>query len=89
LSTGSVVQQLVFVPLSSEHSTQGSIEKDRMLMVSGDLDLGSAGTFSSALFDGQQWHPYLTSLSASGAAGAVNSLFYSHKNFSFSARRKC
>lgn len=60
-----------------------------MLMVSGDLDLGSTGTFSSALFDGQQWHPYLTSLSATGNPGSVGSLFYSHPNFSFTAKRKC
>ncbi len=59
-----------------------------MLMVSGDLDLGSTGTFSSALFDGQQWHPYLTSLSATGDTGSVSSLFYSQHNFSFTAKRE-
>ncbi len=59
-----------------------------MLMLSGALDLGSTGSFSSALYDGQQWHPYLSSTSNSGSSGTVSSLFYSQHSFSFSARRE-
>ncbi|KAK4684667.1 hypothetical protein P7C73_g5502, partial [Tremellales sp. Uapishka_1] len=83
LLTGSLVQQLAFVPMSSEHSAEGAIEKDRMLMVSGDLYLENMGNATSALFDGAQWYPYLVGTSSSGTLGAASSLFYSESTFSF------
>ena len=83
LLPGSLVQQLAFVPMSVEHTSAGSIEKDRMLMVSGDLVLENAGNATSALYDGAAMHPYLVGSSSSGAVGSGYQLFWSSPTFSF------
>lgn len=89
LSTGSDVQQLVFVPLTSSSPVRSSnslIESDRMLFVSGALTINST-TISSALFDGSSWYPYLIAQTAKGGTGVVSQLFYSVMNFDLSAAR--
>jgi hypothetical protein len=75
------------VPLQDTHSTNGVIEPDRMLMVSGSLADSSFGTASSALFDGRNFIPYITSASSSGSPGSIATLFHSFSKFSFSQRR--
>lgn len=77
------MSQLTMVPLQDDHSANGVIETDRMLMVSGLLSSSSFGTVSTALFDGQTFFPYINSTSAKGTPGAVSSLFYSFSTFSF------
>ncbi|GAA5900213.1 hypothetical protein JCM8208_002052 [Rhodotorula glutinis] len=79
--TGSGVQQLAFVPLSNSHDSNGVIESNRMLLVSGDLTINDTAV-SSALYDGASWYPYLVATSATGSAGVVSQLFYSVSNFS-------
>ncbi|WVQ80663.1 hypothetical protein IAT38_002768 [Cryptococcus sp. DSM 104549] len=86
LQTGSLVQQLAFVPMSTEHEARGAIENDRMLMVSGDLVLENMGNATSALFDGANWYPYLVGTAASGGLGAGSSLFWSDSDFSFKVK---
>ncbi|KPV77610.1 uncharacterized protein RHOBADRAFT_51443 [Rhodotorula graminis WP1] len=81
LGTGSGVQQLAFVPLSNSHDSNGVIESNRMLLVSGDLTINDTAV-SSALYDGASWYPYLVATSATGSAGVVSQLFYSVSNFS-------
>ncbi|KAL8292370.1 hypothetical protein RQP46_001836 [Phenoliferia psychrophenolica] len=85
LETGSGVQQLVFVPLTTDHSSNDVIEKDRMLLVAGDLTINETST-STALFDGETWYPYLVSTSALGGAGVVSQFFYSITDFSLAGR---
>ncbi|EIN11377.1 hypothetical protein PUNSTDRAFT_63207 [Punctularia strigosozonata HHB-11173 SS5] len=77
------ISQLVMVPLSDTHTANSIIEKDRMLLVSGTLSESSFGNASSALFDGQTFHPYITSTSASGDPGAISALIHSFATFSF------
>ncbi|KWU43966.1 hypothetical protein RHOSPDRAFT_5691, partial [Rhodotorula sp. JG-1b] len=84
LGAGSGVQQLVFVPLAKDHDSNGVLESDRMLLVSGNLQINETSV-SSALFDGASWYPFLVATAASGSAGAVSQLFYSITNFSLSA----
>jgi hypothetical protein len=86
LLSGSLVQQLAFVPLSSEHTASGLIERDRMLMVSGDLYLDDMGNVTSALYDGSNWHPYLVGTSSTGGLASGASLFWSESSFDFSIR---
>lgn len=87
LMDGTAIQNLAFVPLSKRHEAQGPIQDDRMLMASGNVFLSNKGNVSSALYDGQQWHPYLVGSSPTGAIGAGSSLFWSESNFSFSLRK--
>ncbi|WRT67827.1 uncharacterized protein IL334_004801 [Kwoniella shivajii] len=86
LAPGSLVSQLAFVPMKTEHTPQGFIESDRMLMVSGDLYLENSGNVTSALYDGSTWYPYLVGTSSSGELGAGGSLFWSESSFSFKVR---
>ncbi|GAA5977101.1 hypothetical protein JCM5350_003219 [Sporobolomyces pararoseus] len=83
LATGSGVQQLAFVPLQSDHESNDIVEKNRMLLVSGDLTINDT-SLSAALYDGQDWYPYLVSTSATGSAGVISRLFYSSTSFSLS-----
>jgi hypothetical protein len=86
LLAGSLVQQLAFVPLSSEHDAPGLMEKDRMLMISGDLYLENMGNVTSALYDGSNYHPYLVATSSTGQLASGSSLFWSESSFDFSIR---
>ncbi|KAF9562785.1 hypothetical protein CPC08DRAFT_362723 [Agrocybe pediades] len=82
---GTTVAQLVMVPLQGSHASNGVIEGDRMLMISGSLSTPS-GNASSALYDGENVFPYIVSTSADGSSGSVSSLFHSFASFSFSQR---
>ena len=85
----SSVSQLAMVPLQNQHSAQGIIEGDRMLLMSGSL-VSSFGQASLVLFDGNDFIPYIVSASASGSSGSVAGLFNSLANFSFSRHsRSC
>ncbi|KAG6820890.1 hypothetical protein H0H93_010234 [Arthromyces matolae] len=86
LQATTTVSQLTMVPLQDKHSTNGVIEPDRMLMVSGLLFDSTFGNASSALFDGQTLIPYISTSSANGSVGAVASLFRSFATFSFNQR---
>ncbi|WWC70712.1 uncharacterized protein I206_104663 [Kwoniella pini CBS 10737] len=86
LAPGSLVSQLAFVPMKSEHTPTGSIESDRMLMLSGDLYLEDSGNVTSALYDGSTFYPYLVGTSANGNLGAGGALFWSESDFSFKVR---
>jgi cbb3-type cytochrome oxidase subunit 3 len=86
LADGTVIQQLAFVPLrqNHEHSANGVIERNRMLLANGDITLPS-GKVSAALYDGSTWYPYLVGSTSQGTLGSISSLFWSDQNFSFSA----
>lgn len=77
------------VPLQDTHSSNAIIEPDRMLLISGSLASDSFGNVSSALFDGQNFFPYIVSTSPSGGPGFVSQFFHSLATFSFNQRRKC
>lgn len=81
------VAQLTMVPLQDTHDSNGVIEADRMLMVSGSLAVSDYGNTSSALFDGQTFIPYLVSSSPSGSSGIVAGLFRSLSTFDFTQRK--
>ena len=85
LATGSTVQQLSFVPLSSNHDSKGSIEADRMLMLSGALAMPAIGPISSVLYDGSNMIPFLSTITSTGAAGTIAAFVYSVSAFRLAA----
>ncbi|TXT15845.1 hypothetical protein VHUM_00348 [Vanrija humicola] len=87
LLDGTVIQNLAFVPVKHAHTAEGAIEKNRMLMASGDVFLANTGNVSSALFDGASWHPYLVGSTAAGTLGAASSLFWSRSLIDFNFRK--
>lgn len=80
------ISQLTMVPVIDTHKSNGLIQSDRMLLLSGALSSSSFGDVSSVLFDGQSFVPYIVSASASGSPGAVSGLIHSFTSFSFARR---
>ncbi|TFK54374.1 hypothetical protein OE88DRAFT_1189445 [Heliocybe sulcata] len=80
------VSQLTMVPLQNTHSANGIIEPDRMLLVSGFLADSSFGNASSALFDGQNFIPYIMTRTADGDPGTISQVFHSLTTFSFTQK---
>ena len=76
------------VPVIDAHKSNGLIQNDRMLLLSGTLFSSSFGDASSVLFDGQSFIPYIVSASASGSPGTVSGLIHSFTSFSFARRRE-
>ncbi|KAG9120020.1 hypothetical protein FRC07_004660, partial [Ceratobasidium sp. 392] len=81
------VTQLTMVPLSSPHDSNSVLENNRALFMSGSLASDSFGTASTALFDGSNVYPFISTSSSSGSAGFVSGLFYSVSSFSFDPRK--
>ena len=79
---------MTMVPLQNTHASNGVIEPDRVLMISGTLSDSSFGNASSALFDGATFIPYVVTTSQSGTAGTVAGLFRSFATFSFTQKRE-
>jgi hypothetical protein len=88
LDSATNISQLTMVPLQDTHSANSIIESDRMLMISGHLTDSSFGNASTALFDGENYIPYIVTSSASGSPGFVSSMFNSISNFSFAQHRE-
>ena len=88
LDSNSSVGQLTIVPLQNTHPSNGVIEPDRVLMISGLLKGPGFDQASTALFDGQTLVPYTVAVTTSGAVGYVATLFHSISTFSFVQRRK-
>ncbi|TBU29554.1 cortical protein marker for cell polarity-domain-containing protein [Dichomitus squalens] len=86
LESTTEISQLTMVPLQNTHASNGIIEPDRVLMISGTLSDSSFGNASSALFDGATFIPYVVSTSQSGAPGTVAGLFRSFATFSFTQK---
>ncbi|PWN50996.1 hypothetical protein IE53DRAFT_68983 [Violaceomyces palustris] len=71
LLSDSGVAQLTFVPISRAHGTNSILENNRLLVVSGSLVMQDYGNISSALFDGQNWTPFLVATDINGNPGVV------------------
>ncbi|TIB03843.1 hypothetical protein E3P94_00366 [Wallemia ichthyophaga] len=61
------------------------MENDRILYVTGDIDLRGVGRVSSVMYDGLNWHPHLQTFGSDGSAGSLASIM-SSSDFSFSSR---
>lgn len=85
---GSDIQQLLLAPITSQNDNDYFSSNDRVLMVSGQLNLATSGQASTAIFDGSSWYPFLLSTTATGAAGAVAGFFYPAGSAHFGRHRK-
>ncbi|PWN37872.1 uncharacterized protein FA14DRAFT_187922 [Meira miltonrushii] len=65
------IAQLSFVGLTKPHPENTVLESNRMLVVSGALNMQTYGNVSTALFDGQSWTPFLLSTRTGGGPGVV------------------
>ncbi|EMD37469.1 hypothetical protein CERSUDRAFT_114109 [Gelatoporia subvermispora B] len=86
LQPATEISQLTVVPLQNTHAANGVVESDRMLWISGSLSDSSFGNASSALFDGENFIPYISSASSSGNLGVLSALIHSFSTFSFTQK---
>ena len=75
LQSGSVINSLQFLPLRENHVDNSIMASNRILLVSGNLQIQNQGAVSAALFDGQTWTPYLLSSNEAGVPGTIYSIF--------------
>ncbi|CAG8654722.1 4194_t:CDS:2, partial [Paraglomus brasilianum] len=76
LISTSRISQLTFLPINGNNPGNDIINGNRILMVAGDLQLDNGGNFSTALFDGQSWHPYLQASQNGGKNGNILGIFF-------------
>lgn len=82
------IHQVFMAPTLSETDSSYFSASNRVLMVTGQLNLASSGQASTAIFDGFSWYPYILSTTSSGAAGTVAGFFYPASMIQFGRRRK-
>lgn len=87
-ANGTTFSQLAVVPLQDTHSANGIIETDRVLLISGSLNMSNFGNASSVVFDGENYIPYFVSSSFVGGGSFISQLFHSLNNFSFAQKRE-
>lgn len=81
-----VIHRLEFLPVQeAERKDDSIIENDRILYVTGDINLRGVGPVSSVMYDGSNWHPHLQTFNSDGSTGSLASIMFS-SNFSFTAR---
>ncbi|KAG0143087.1 hypothetical protein CROQUDRAFT_81484 [Cronartium quercuum f. sp. fusiforme G11] len=90
LSNYSKVEHLAFVPIQNSKiptikTNVNGIEIDRMLLVSGNILLNNQN-FSSALWDGQNWFGYLSTINENGKSGVISKMISVAESFRSSAR---
>ncbi|CAG8468328.1 10801_t:CDS:2 [Ambispora leptoticha] len=86
LNSNSTVNQLQIVPMQTTHNSNGILDDNFMLLVSGSLSLEDYGNVSTALFDGEVFYPYIYSSQTGGLPGNILSIFFSN-NFDFNPRK--
>lgn len=77
------IAQLSFVGITKPHPDNNILENNRLLVVSGALSMSNYGNVSTALFDGQNWTPFLVSQSNTGGSGIVRAFTRSVEVLSF------
>lgn len=78
--TGTTVRGMEVLPLASDHEKDGYLNKDQILMVTGQLVLPGYGNASAALFNGTAMSPFLFSSTSDGQPGSMSHMFYEYKN---------
>ncbi|KAL9933048.1 hypothetical protein V8E36_008303 [Tilletia maclaganii] len=79
------IQQLTFVPILRAHGGNSILENNRLLVVSGLLQLANFGNVSSAFFDGATWQPFLLGAgSSNGSPGIVRAVVRATEVLKFS-----
>jgi hypothetical protein len=74
LGPGSVIEGLQVFTTTQKHGTSDTLDQANVLLVLGQLNLGSAGNASAALYNGTAWTPYLLATSGTND-GSLSQIF--------------
>ncbi|OJJ41795.1 hypothetical protein ASPWEDRAFT_23855 [Aspergillus wentii DTO 134E9] len=77
---GTIIQGLEVIPISSDHKSDDYLNKDLILIVTGQLVIPDFGNASAALFDGIDLTPFMLSSKSNGQPGTMSRLFMENQN---------
>lgn len=75
LGEGSVVRGLQVFSVSENHDSSDNIDKDKILMVLGELNLPGFGNASAVIYNGTDFQPFILSTTASNGQGSLSQVF--------------
>ncbi|KAL2385627.1 hypothetical protein RJZ90_001188 [Blastomyces dermatitidis] len=92
-STGAIfgretkIQGIQVMGIRGEHDETEVLDRDQVLLVSGQLQIPGFGNSSAALYDGTTLTPFILTTTADGQPGTVAELFSENKNTFRGSRR--
>ncbi|PGH18931.1 hypothetical protein AJ80_04258 [Polytolypa hystricis UAMH7299] len=86
-SDGTTIHGLQILGLSEDHEETDFLDKDQVLMISGQLQIPKFGTASAALYNGTTLIPFIITTTADGEPGSIAELFTENKNVLKGGRR--
>lgn len=75
-----VIRGIQILSLSEDHEDTDYLDKDQLLLITGQIQIPDFGTASAALFNGTDLTPFILSTTAGGQPGSLAALFTEHKN---------
>ncbi|KAI7880797.1 cortical protein marker for cell polarity-domain-containing protein [Mucor mucedo] len=76
LAQGTIISQLLLVPISSSSEQRYPSGTQNMLLAVGTLNIQDFGNASAALYDGTAWYPYLLTTQLNGKAGNIQKVIH-------------
>ncbi|KAL0257332.1 hypothetical protein SLS55_008143 [Diplodia seriata] len=75
LGEGSVVRGLQVFSINEDHDSNDNLDKDKILMVLGELNVPGFGNASAVTFNGTDFQPFILSTTASNGQGSLSQVF--------------
>lgn len=77
---GTSIQGLEVIPLTEKHDSVNLLNKDLILLITGQLIIPGFGNASAALFNGTVLSPFILSSGSDGQPGSMSQIFYEKTN---------
>ncbi|KAK1143907.1 hypothetical protein N8T08_006022 [Aspergillus melleus] len=77
---GTSIQGLEVIPLSEKHDSVNLLNKDLILLITGQLVIPGFGNASAALFNGTVLSPFILTTGSDGRPGSMSQIFYEKTN---------
>jgi hypothetical protein len=79
--SGTTIQGLQILPLTTNHATSTLVSESETLMVTGALVLPGFGNASAILFNGTTFEPFILTSTSSNSGGSLSQIFSQEQNF--------
>jgi hypothetical protein len=78
--TGTTIEGLQIMPLSQSHGATAFMDKDQVLLVTGQLNISGFGNAAAAYFNGTNVVPLILASTSNGDPGSISQVFSSKAN---------
>ncbi|KAK0661058.1 Polarized growth protein rax2 [Lasiodiplodia hormozganensis] len=75
LGEGSIVRGLQVFSIKENHDSNDNLDKDKILMVLGELNVPGFGNASAVVYNGTDFQPFILSTTASNGQGSLSQVF--------------